>query len=113
VFSAVSCTAGSCNLQTLPRPVNPKELAGKKLDSVQFCAQRAGCSGDSAPDGAFFHVSSPVISSIVHPSRNEILNEHRLLGRDIGPFARRIIEILQEKYDRHAGSISGAGKKFI
>jgi len=50
---------------------------------------------------------------LAHPSRNEILEEQGLLGRQIGPFARKVIKILQDKYDQHSGRISGAGKKFI
>jgi hypothetical protein len=48
---------------------------------------------------------------IAHPSRCEILYEQGLLGRSLGPFARQIIEILQEKYDRDKGRMYG--KKFL
>jgi len=48
---------------------------------------------------------------IAHPSRNEILTENSLLKRQIAPFAKKVITILQHKYYRHAGKIYG--KKFI
>lgn len=48
---------------------------------------------------------------IAHPSRNEILRQQGLLERNIAPFAARIIEILQHKYDRKGGSLFG--KKFL
>jgi hypothetical protein len=48
---------------------------------------------------------------IAHPSRNEILHENNLLDRPIAPFARRVIQILQEKYYQRDGRIYG--KKFL
>jgi hypothetical protein len=48
---------------------------------------------------------------IAHPSRNEILNENKLLDRPLAPFAEKIIKILQTKYYQHHGRIFG--KKFI
>jgi len=48
---------------------------------------------------------------IAHPSRNEILQEQGLLERDIAPFAKRVIAILQDKYDQQGGYIYG--KKFL
>lgn len=48
---------------------------------------------------------------IAHPSRNEILHEHGLLGRPLAPFARSIIRILQPKYDQQQGRVYG--RKFI
>ncbi len=48
---------------------------------------------------------------IAHPSRNEILHDNNLLERPIAPFANRIIQILQEKYDQQGGRIYG--KKFL
>ena len=48
---------------------------------------------------------------VAHPSRNEILSEQGLLEREIAPFARRIIEILQQKYDRKGDRVFG--KKFL
>ena len=48
---------------------------------------------------------------IAHPSRNEILSGQGLLGRPPAPFAARVIEILQGKYDRQEGRIYG--KKFL
>jgi hypothetical protein len=48
---------------------------------------------------------------LAHPSRNEILKEHGLLERNIAPFGKAVIGVLQEKYDQH-GSRS-FGKKFF
>jgi len=48
---------------------------------------------------------------LAHPSRNEILQEQGLLERNIAPFARQVIQILQEKYDQQGGNIYG--KKFL
>jgi len=48
---------------------------------------------------------------IAHPSRNEILEEQRLLEKEMGVFARKVIEILQEKYDQQEGRMFG--KKFL
>lgn len=48
---------------------------------------------------------------IAHPSRNEILEENDLLDRPLAPFARRIIDVLQEKYYRRGERVFG--KKFI
>lgn len=48
---------------------------------------------------------------IAHPSRNEILADQNLLGRDPATLARSVIEILQSKYYRRAGNIYG--KKFL
>lgn len=48
---------------------------------------------------------------IAHPSRNEILREEGLLERPVAPFASRVIEILQSKYDRMGRRVFG--KKFI
>lgn len=48
---------------------------------------------------------------IAHPSRNEILDDNRELGRELAPFAKKVITILQSKYDRVGGKIFG--KKFI
>ena len=42
---------------------------------------------------------------------DEILQEQKLLDRDIAPFAGLVIEILQEKYDQQGGCIYG--KKFL
>ena len=38
---------------------------------------------------------------IAHPSRNEILHEQGLLGRSLAPFARKVVEILADRYDRN------------
>ena len=48
---------------------------------------------------------------IAHPSRNEILLEQGLLDRPLAPFASRVVEILQLKYDRMGSRVFG--KKFI
>lgn len=48
---------------------------------------------------------------LAHPSRSEILDEHDLLGRPLALFSRKIITILQNKYDTHRGV--SFGKKFI
>lgn len=48
---------------------------------------------------------------LAHPSRNEILCEHNLLGKKIAPFARTVIEILRGKYYQKDGHIFG--KKFL
>jgi hypothetical protein len=48
---------------------------------------------------------------IAHPSRCEILDEQNLLGRPLAPFARKVIEVLQAKYDKSADRTYG--KKFL
>jgi hypothetical protein len=48
---------------------------------------------------------------IAHPSRNEILANQNLLDRDLAPFAKQVIEILQTKYDRVGKRVYG--KKFL
>jgi hypothetical protein len=48
---------------------------------------------------------------VAHPSRNEILRDHGLLEKDVAPFAARVIDILQAKYDRMGNRLFG--KKFI
>jgi hypothetical protein len=48
---------------------------------------------------------------IAHPSRNEILSEQGLLDRDLAPFARAVVGILQKKYYQRGGRIYG--KKFL
>ena len=48
---------------------------------------------------------------IAYPSRAEILNEHGLLGRSVATFSRKIISILQRKYDEQRGTVYG--KKFL
>jgi len=44
---------------------------------------------------------------LAHPSRNEILKENRLVDRQIGPFAQKVIGILQDKYDRRGSKLFG------
>ena len=48
---------------------------------------------------------------VAHPSRNEILTEQKLLDRPPAPFAQRVIQVLQVKYDQDGGRIFG--KKFL
>jgi len=48
---------------------------------------------------------------LAHPSRDEILEEQRLLEKQIGPFGKEVIRILQRKYDRKEERIFG--KKFL
>jgi Protein of unknown function (DUF3800) len=48
---------------------------------------------------------------LAHPSRNEILKEQGLLERAVPPFAARVVEVLQRKYDRREGK--PFGKKFL
>lgn len=58
------------------------------------------------------NVSGLQLADIVaHPSRAEILHEEGLLGRELAPFSKQIIEILQNKYDYHERRIFG--KKFL
>lgn len=44
---------------------------------------------------------------LAHPSRNEILQEQGFLQRGIAPFAQKVIQILQTKYDQRDGKIFG------
>ena len=48
---------------------------------------------------------------LAHPSRSEILYENGLLGRELSAFVKRIIDILNSKYDKVGSNIFG--KKFI
>lgn len=48
---------------------------------------------------------------LAHPSRNEILNEQKLLQKKIAPFAKSIIEILEGKYYQQDNRVFG--KKFL
>ncbi|MGB5082453.1 MAG: DUF3800 domain-containing protein [Burkholderiales bacterium] len=48
---------------------------------------------------------------VAHPSRNEMLREQKLLDRALAPFAQRVIQVLQTKYDQDEGRIFG--KKFV
>jgi hypothetical protein len=47
---------------------------------------------------------------IAHPSRNEILREHRH-DVTVAPFATRVIDVLQAKYDRQGDR--AFGKKML
>jgi len=44
---------------------------------------------------------------LAHPSRAEVLHENGLLERPIAPFAQRVIQILQNKYDRSGARVFG------
>jgi len=44
---------------------------------------------------------------LAHPSRNEILDENKLLERPIAPFAQKVIAVLQNKYDQQGGKMFG------
>ncbi|MFH1741122.1 MAG: DUF3800 domain-containing protein [bacterium] len=48
---------------------------------------------------------------LAHPSRSEILDEQGMLGRSLGTYAKRIIDISQSKYDHVDGRVYG--KKFL
>jgi hypothetical protein len=48
---------------------------------------------------------------LAHPSRSEILDERRILGRPLAPYATKVCHVLQDKYDREGGRIFG--KKFL
>ena len=48
---------------------------------------------------------------LAHPSRNEILSERNPLQGELAPFAKRVIAILAEKYDREGKRVFG--KKFL
>jgi hypothetical protein len=48
---------------------------------------------------------------LAHPSRNEILLEQKLLGKELAPFAKLVVDILKNKYDQQGGRIFG--KKFL
>ena len=50
---------------------------------------------------------------IAHPSRNEILKENTKMKMKIGPFANKVIQILQKKYYQQEGRIIDFGKKFL
>ena len=44
---------------------------------------------------------------LAHPSRCELLKEQGLLDRPLAPFARRVVGVLQTKYDRFGARIWG------
>ena len=48
---------------------------------------------------------------IANPSRSEILAENGLLGRELGAFAKEVVEVLKEKYYRQGDRIYG--KRFL
>jgi len=48
---------------------------------------------------------------IAHPSRNEILKEQGFIEKEFSLFVRKVIKILQKKYDQYEGRMFG--KKFL
>lgn len=44
---------------------------------------------------------------LAYPSRNEILHENNLLGRDLPPFGKEVIKILRQKYYRKGEKVFG------
>ena len=48
---------------------------------------------------------------VAHPSRNEILKEEGLLEKQLAPFAKKVVKILQKKYYQRDEHIFG--KKFL
>jgi hypothetical protein len=48
-----------------------------------------------------------VADLLAHPSRNEILYENNLLGKELPPFGKMIVRILQKKYYRKATKFYG------
>ncbi|MBW8016474.1 MAG: DUF3800 domain-containing protein [Planctomycetes bacterium] len=44
---------------------------------------------------------------LAHPSRNEILHENNLLGKEFPPFGKKVIEILRQKYYRRGERVFG------
>ncbi len=52
-----------------------------------------------------------VADLIAHPSRNEILAEQGFLNSGLAPFSRRVVTVLQGKYDRVGDR--DVGKKFL
>jgi uncharacterized protein DUF3800 len=82
----------------------------QKVEPLQF--QSALSSSELKVKPKTNNVSGLQLADLIaHPSRNEILNEHQLLEREIAPFARSVIDILQTKYDRQGTRVFG--KKFI
>jgi len=52
-----------------------------------------------------------LVDLLAHPSRNEILFENDLLERDLAPFTKKIIQIIQTKYDHE--ELRMFGKKLL
>jgi len=48
---------------------------------------------------------------VAHPSRNEILHENGMLEKELPPFGKRVIQVLQAKYYQRNGKMYG--KKFL
>jgi hypothetical protein len=48
---------------------------------------------------------------VAHPSRNEILREQGLLGKELAPFAARVVQTLQHNYYQRGRRVFG--KKFL
>jgi hypothetical protein len=44
---------------------------------------------------------------VAHPSRNEVLRENGLADRPLGPFAEKVVHILQGKYYQRGGKVYG------
>lgn len=44
---------------------------------------------------------------VAHPSWNEILRAHGLWDKEPAPFARKIVDILQQKYDQQGERVFG------
>ncbi len=70
--------------------------------------QRALTSRELTVKPKFMNISGLQLADLLaHPSRNEILIENELLPGPLRPFARRIVNILQQKYYRRGGKIYG------
>lgn len=48
---------------------------------------------------------------VAYPSRNEILKEQGLRQKELGDFSKKVVEVLQRKYDQEGGRVFG--KKFL
>jgi len=82
------------------------------VDGEQF--QQVFTSGELAVKKKSNNIAGLQLADLLaHPSRNEILEDQGLLQTRIAPFARKVISILQRKYDQVGGKIEGIGKKFI
>ncbi|NOY05867.1 MAG: DUF3800 domain-containing protein [Chlorobi bacterium] len=86
------------------------EQGTEYVDPKQF--QESITSGQLKVKLKTANVSGLQLSDIIaHPSRAEILDEEKLLGKPLAPFSKKIIKILQQKYDQQKGRIFG--KKFL
>jgi hypothetical protein len=76
------------------------------VDPAQF--QRALTSRQLMVKSKANNISGLQLADLLaHPSRNEILLEHGLLGRDLAPFAQEVVRILQSKYYQRDGKVYG------